>query len=199
MRTSVELFYTGSIQFPPSTRTSLEQALSRNGLDLSPIYDPTFAGLPPTKLLEKRNYSFTYALLADDRTLLELSSSQAPTLLVLCVQHRTPMDEWASYTGPDLQALSWSVRLALLRSMLQERFTLDQQRFPASSWIWEEPESPYRYEARLFQVKWLRANIVGASQACRAYAAAENQLPVKDKSEIYAIVRVAIDYFENSS
>nr|GAT46030.1 predicted protein [Mycena chlorophos] len=189
MQPSIELLYT--THFPAHIRTLLEEALSRAGLEVSPIYDPdAFAGLSPGKLYEKRQYAFTYALVADERTLDEISSSSpSPTVVVLCVRHRTPIDEWGAYQGPDLQALSWGVRLALLRSMLEERFTLDQKASSTGSceWIWEEPTYPYRYEARLFQLKWVRADVRGAMQACREYAAAESQYPVKDKAQIHAV------------
>ncbi|KAF7315668.1 hypothetical protein MIND_00082400 [Mycena indigotica] len=191
--TPIQLLYT--FPFSPTARILLERTLSTQGLDFAGLYDPAFDGLSPSDLFRRRDLTFghNFALVADERTLKELDSHLPPTLSVLSVRSRTPIDEWGDYTGPDLNPLSWSVRLALLRSMVKERLTLDSKEHPDSDSFWENPKPPHRYDEKIYQIKWLRANISGAIQACQAYADADNQYPAKDKNALYTEFKLQAD------
>ncbi|KAJ7072052.1 hypothetical protein C8F01DRAFT_1102331 [Mycena amicta] len=189
MQTPIELLYTAHPS--PYARAFLEQALSAGGIECSPIYTPAFDGLSPSNLFKHRNCSFShyqFALVADDRTLQELDAQLSPTLLVVSTRRKTPMEEWAAYEGPDLNLLSWNVRLALLRAMAQERFTTAPSVLSNSEWFWEPPEKPYRYEGKIFQVRWLRASVVGAVEACLELLAKDQKYSSKDNNEMYDLL-----------
>ncbi|KAJ7217752.1 hypothetical protein GGX14DRAFT_390527 [Mycena pura] len=177
MQTAIQLFYTS--QFPPASCSLLESILSAAfaGIRFETNHDPALHGLSPSKLFKHRSYSFSqqqYALIADSRTLSELHAHVSPTVLVVSARSITPMDQWRVYDGPgDLSPLTPLVRLALLRAMVEERFALDQH---TEEWFWNPDDQRWDYNAKLWQIKALRADPAGANYACVAYS-------VKDKDK----------------
>ncbi|KAF8210653.1 hypothetical protein K438DRAFT_1810082 [Mycena galopus ATCC 62051] len=186
-KTVIQLLYTAP--FPPASRAQLESILSAPSkhlelLEYKPIYDPTCEGLSLPDLLRCRNFSFAshpYALVADSRTLSELHSNVMPTIEVVSVRNITPMQEWNMYKGPgDISFLSPFVRLALLRSMMEERVKLDPL---TNAWFWEHDVKKFtelQYSNNLWQMKTLRASPAGAHYACLVYS-------VKDRNAMHAL------------
>jgi len=187
-KTVIQLLYTAS--FPPNARSQLESILSAASrqlelLEYKPIYDPAYDGLSLSDLFRCRNFSFAphpFALVADSRTLTELQSNVVPTVEVVSVRNITPMVEWNLYSGPgDLSFLSPFVRLALLRSMAEERASLDPH---TNAWFWEHVKhreyTDKQYNDNLWQMKTLRASPAGAHYACLVYA-------VKDRDAMHAL------------
>ncbi|KAF7321781.1 hypothetical protein MKEN_00699900 [Mycena kentingensis (nom. inval.)] len=173
----IQVYFTA--EFPANTGALIEQLLSRGVSKHEFILDPALHGLSPTQLFKHQNCSFShypFALVADTRTLLELEAQNVPTLALVITRSHTAFDEWDLYDGPDLRLLTPLVRLALLRAMAQERFTLDnathqRPNLSSAEWFWDPPERPFRFDHKMWQVKSLRVDLIGAIQACMELAA----------------------------
>ncbi|KAJ7282880.1 hypothetical protein C8J57DRAFT_1463473 [Mycena rebaudengoi] len=171
--TSVDLFYT--VAFPPAARLHLEALLSsaESHLHFRPSYDAAFDGLSPANLFKHFHSSLSrhsYALIADRRTLSELSGpNTVPTVIVASAHSTTSQEDWDRYKidGPgDLSLLHEPVRWALLRAMCEERLTQDPR---TDGWFHASPRD-YSLTSIMWQIKTVRADLAGASYACRVYA-----------------------------
>ncbi|KAJ7629890.1 hypothetical protein B0H17DRAFT_1150402 [Mycena rosella] len=175
----VSLFYTAP--FPLATRSHLESILSTASgtLQYEPICDPVLEGFSPSDIFKRLGFSLPppgYALVADNRTLTELHSNAAPTVLVVSPWCTTPQEQWQLYNGPgDLSLLTPYVRLALLAALAEESASLDPYK---EDYYWTVPRVR-EYTAKLWVMKTLRADAAGAAYACAGYE--------KDVKEMHAL------------
>lgn len=163
----------------PLTSDDLERLLSSS--ISSPVrfeaqpYDQAHENLSPLQLFQRVDdlisSGHSHFVITDARTHSELSQADAKlTVIVAGIWNTSPEYEWDLYRGLiDIENLPEARRLALLKQLAEARAVAEANESGAEEWAWESSSDQRGLEAKLWQIKVLRADLKGMAYACSVY------------------------------
>ncbi|KAF5339282.1 hypothetical protein D9758_013299 [Tetrapyrgos nigripes] len=140
-------------------------------------------GLSPLQLFRRLEDTYfgtghPYFIIADERTHQELFPlGITPTVIVAGIWSNSPEDEWDLYRGSvDLDSLPEQERLDLLRQLAEQRAQQEADESGNEEWAWQRNFEQHGTDAKLWQIKTIRADLKGMVDAGSVYDVKDRDL-----------------------